>query len=925
MAVYRTLVALLALLLLATGVCAQWNRPAGVSGPSGIGGDGNGLEPGVTPYSSYLRLYLEVDCYDAERDDVDGSDPRYVVGTRKEYYNGASSPIYDYQENYPYGFVDASWPTVSPGISITGISFTNPKFIRYEGRPVEGGGCYAFGRNIHEEYYATVLHNTFDLFGWQQVPKSTFYYSVDWDNSSEQCANIGGAWLPDPGYDGYRCCGDDWIWLHNRPVNYSPRSYNARSSLAKQDLLCLHSNTDSDDEDYGFGIGGENDGDTYGFNFGTNSYYCENPPGHVAYDSALELDNEKETTYALSSTDNYFIGVGQGETDLGKWSDVNGENPRYCNAYFDNTAGAGIKFEWLTLNEAANRNQANCELFLGYNWTGSRCCGAPGNPESYNDAGLECDAQFRANQLTGSGGVSLSDITFQPRFDRLCKSKLTKNRACYNNRSVENNSITAYSDANTSLKNILNMDGALSVCQSPQMPTGFEVVGKCGFKGDFSTFAVCAYSNDSWYKKGDLVFYDVLGYRASSSYKTLDDIKASLHVSTLPAGVADLFGQDQECCLNNACWNGQRCVDTESNYELFNSQWDEFDGAVNENKDVYRCRNGTWYGPLTVQFDWDFDNEHPGFCIDSTQCYCKDGSCPEGTHTNGCTTKEGFYTGDHLCEDRQWTSRTKLLALELMQLAGTQPYTLFCDQYDKSINFFEPIKIAPERVNNFCAISYAGKTVLGVTFNSGGADPMDIDINTVLTDQNKGFATVILDDDIEDCNDAVTGSNMAGYGSFRHCDVANDKYWYNNKTQTLLYAKDGLSGTEFVQPTSGQELETLFASISGYVDANTASITIPNIETIKHVREYKRLYLSKEGTGTVFAVSEGRYDDDLNQVRHFLGASYTGIAGIDCASIRLAYPSADCGTIGSSTIVLAKNADENFKYWSDLTAKLRYR
>jgi hypothetical protein len=898
----------------------QWNRPDDISAPSGMGGGaGDGIAPGVSPLTSYLRMYLEIDCFDAERDNIDGLDPRYVIGSRKEFFDGDSSPIYNYQEKYPHRFIDDSWPVPGPAGLIQNVDLNSAKYNRYEARPDDGGGCYAFAHTIHEEYQNSVFTKTFDLFGWQQVSKDIFYYNVDWDNNQASCQAVGGLWLQDGSYDGYRCCGDDWIWLNNRPLNYAARGYQARLSLAEQDLLCLHS--DINGSGYGSGMSGEHGSEENGYDFGTDSYYCDSPPGNVAYDRKLKLDDELELTYARSDQDYYFVGQGSTETDLGKWSDFNGENPRFCNVLFDNNPGKGVTFEWLDITVAANKNQAICELYLGYNWTGSTCCGAPGNAPSYNDVATECDAQPRANQLVAAG-VPLSHITFQQRFGRLCNTSLIKNRACYDRKTVENNSIAAFSDATPDLRNILNVNGTLSICQAPQMPAGFEVVDKCGFRGDIDNFAVCAYSNDSWYKRSDTLFYDLLGFLPSPN-QTFDDIKNSLHESDLPDAVSGQFNQKTECCLNNACWNGKKCVSSESTFELFNSQWGEFDGNVNPGKEVYRCRNGTWNGPLQVQYDWNFDNEHPGFCIDSTQCYCTE--CPVGSHDNGCTKTPGFFTGDHFCENRVWTSRTKLLAIELMQLAGSNEFTLFCDKYDKSINYFEPLKQIPEKVNNFCVINYSGTVILGVTFNPDGVYPAALDINAVLTDQTNGFAHVMLDDDIENCDNAVTNAATGSYGSYKRCMNANDKYWYNNKTETLLYSKTGLAGDEFLQPNQSTTLDTQFATIRAYIDANAAATSVSNLDTLKNARNFNRIYVSRDGGSTVFAVNEGRYDDALDQVRYFLGASYAGVSGIDCAGITRAYPTAQCGTTGSTVVVLAKNADENFKYWTDLSAKLRYR
>jgi len=869
------------------------------------GGIGGGLiVGGVEPQTSYLMMWGAIYCYDEQRG-TDGEDPRNVMFVREDFHDGTQAGA-SYQTFLDQPFrVNAGWAS-EPSITIPQPDFNDPRFLRYESKG-DGYGCFAYFSADHDEWENEQYKQTF-LTGWNKVPEDVFYYMVNWDNTSDQCIGLGGDWLSEGNYEGYRCCGDDWIWVYNKPLDYIPRSIPDRNQLADNNELCLYTDTPN----YGNPIDGAQ------YNMGDMSYFCDyQGMGHIAYDESLGYDNvPTEKTFPEAGDPYHFLGSGATETDLGKWSDRNESNPMLCTIDFSNAAGGGINFEWLDAVTAANSEQLYCEVFLGYNWTGTTCCGDD-TTESYNDDATECNALNRAFQLL-STNIKPSSLRFKQEFETLCNTYQTENRACFEGKSIGNNTV----GGNGSL---FNTNGQLYVCSGNNI-AGFDTAGKCEVRGSFETAAVCSYINDEWHVKTDTYSYDILGYR-SRVFDNLADLSASVHDSSLPGSVQSLYDNDQECCFNNACWDGEKCVDSFMAYEYMGT-WQEYDGVHDDNKEIYMCRDGGWLGPLDPIYDWHDNTQEPWFCIDEFQCYCDNEDCTSDDLDNGCTNVEDYYTGDHLCEESDWTSRTKVLATQMMEIGGSD-YTLFCDYYDRSINYPIPIEPASANINSICVLESGDEVLLGVSFNA--EDAMNLDSQSALLNSGNGFINIVLGESLHNCDYAINNADTSSHGNFKKCVNDNQKFWYNEKLKMLIYSQDGLSYGETLPVnynTHNTELENLLNDISSHISSNSGAIEddgIINIEVLSQANHFSRIYLGKSSGDTIFGLVETIYDPDMQEDRNFLGVVYKNVDGIDCTSVDSANRDAYCSDTGNDLFVLERRVDTDFPYWTDLTAKLRFK
>jgi hypothetical protein len=910
-------------------VVARTTVPSDIDTPTS-GGSGSGLSTtAFNPQTSLLAIEAAVFCTHDGRETLDGAGSRGLSYNIEYYHDG--TVVDDPDEEHikadePFWWFhnppDFKWQwNNEPTCVLDGLSETSPQSniyaVSFEGE------CNLYGRTRHDLYEAADYERSFDS-GWIEDPE--FSYNVDWDTNQAQCEAIGGAWLAAAGYDGYRCCGDDWIWINNMAVDYAPRDAYARLTLSDKDELCLYSMDQGDV--YG-------DGKSTDMIFGlTNSYICDyaSMEDHLAYDSNLELDDVLgESTIGKPASYYHFLDIGDYETDIGKWSNGARTDAMFCDVYFHPTDG--VTFRWLPMSQAQNLGQLYCEVYLGYNWTGSQCCGAPGVAATYNDPVPECNGRSAASSLysAGSRDKQMSRITFAKEFEKKCEVK-DENRACYNMKSLDNNSIMPSDESLPDTKNILNNNGNLYACQGAEV-SGLETDSKCQIRGSASEFAICAYRNDSWITHNEAA--DYLAYvaknPATNKIYTLPELQQVVHLSAVPAAVPASaragFSLDNECCFSG-CWDGTQCVGDYAVYQLENEEWEEYSGSLNANKQVFICFQGEWRQNDDAQLDWFKNTDQPWFCLGEEECVCQVGAdgCPEQYVYKGCTNTDGLSIKDHFCESNEWTSRTKVLAAQLISMAPGD-YTLFCDQYDKSINYFEPFKKTPENVNSICALDTGGQIILGTTFNA--EDPAEFDVASVFFDPSTGFVTTVLgDNSVVNCNNAVDNADSSQYGTFRRCLPSNGMYYYNNRTQTLIWSDKLVSSSNELSSgyaAGNSFIESQFQKIAGHINANVDTINaherIMNIQIFEGANSFARLYVSKQGSTMSFGTIEKLYDSELQTNRNYLGVLYEGL-GIKCSEIMDA--NAYCGEESGRTIVLYRNEADSFPYWSDLTAKLRF-
>ena len=415
--------------------------------------------------------------------------------------------------------------------------------------------------------------------------------------------------------------------------------------------------------------------------------------------------------------------------------------------------------------------------------------------------------------------------------------------------------------------------------------------------------------------------------------------------------------QNGACCAGRRCWDGTACVDEYTEYTY------DDDGSEDTEDIVSICSNGQWSGEVETKYDWYHNTDAAAidYCVNEYACVCsteEDDStfCTENEEyvVAGCTLEENFYKDDHFCEavdteedgtydTSRWTSRTKFLAFQMIQIAedvGSE-FTLFCDQYSDALNNYVDVEAIAEDINSFCILSQDGEVTIGVTFNSDDEDePMTIaaeDVEELLFSGSNAFVTDILgidDDEIKTCTAATGYPSSERFGVFYSCDGATKKVFYNTVLNAVIYSENDV-GTTLLTAPDIDEMQTILkaakTTITTHIDTtdddelvNPAGDKIKdNFAGFSTIEDYSSFYYSTENSATIIGFEDIKYDGESDN-RYYMGVLYSGIT-LDCDQIYAPYDRAlniYCSYNGGTGIILERST-EGSEFWSSLTAGIR--
>lgn len=353
-----------------------------------------------------------------------------------------------------------------------------------------------------------------------------------------------------------------------------------------------------------------------------------------------------------------------------------------------------------------------------------------------------------------------------------------------------------------------------------------------------------------------------------------------------------------DCCANDECWNGDTCVANQANSPL--SQ--PFNG--------FRCIDGQWTQSGVKSTP---DNSANGFCPKDSQCLIN----AFGTNASTQCVEDGSYFNDNYCENGNWSSRTKLLALKLLELKSGD-YTLFCDSRNNTLNNLQYLTGSGELVsnvleglqtNNFCIIKIGNIVIVATSINKNVEDISRSALSTL---------------GITSCNDALIDD-----GQFHSCDSSN-KVWLNKAQKSFIYSASPIN------VPSDQSLLSLFENFLGnpiksVIDSIKRLITNPPFDQsyVKSITKFDKLYLTQQGTKSITGSLGG------NTIKNVV-IQYTGFDTDICKFVdqfnqaKKDFSSGvSCRKEDNNYFVLAQggqfsNINPNL-IWLDLTSKLRLK
>ncbi len=285
------------------------------------------------------------------------------------------------------------------------------------------------------------------------------------------------------------------------------------------------------------------------------------------------------------------------------------------------------------------------------------------------------------------------------------------------------------------------------------------------------------------------------------------------------------------CCPSGWCYFGNNtapysCVPSQSSYfqyteangtpYLFNAS--QLYAGIYGDNNSYRCIAGNWM-PAEIKWNPNYpENGDRGYCPKKSQCYLNASMCVDS----------GYFSADDYCENGSWSSRTKLVAKQLLRMAAkainqsgweSSVETIYCDKFNESLAQVDYIDIALSNLkiseiitggaggcpglsgkpcaNNFCALSI--KNDLGEKIFIGTS--MNLPVNTP---ENANVSILELFSEAQ--SSAVSYNNFCD-GALRQSNITNDyvgckanyanatpghtaNIWIDNATQTLIYSKE---------------------------------------------------------------------------------------------------------------------------------------
>jgi len=301
---------------------------------------------------------------------------------------------------------------------------------------------------------------------------------------------------------------------------------------------------------------------------------------------------------------------------------------------------------------------------------------------------------------------------------------------------------------------------------------------------------------------------------------------------------------------------------------------------------------GADWVPAKVFFSWDWSMG--GFCTMDDQCLVHLLGNPgfDGDLDRWYTRADPEfmprcinntqYLLDYYCDNSNWTTRTKLVALYLLRYAegsSQSNFTLFCDSYERVLNKYGYLleDVLAENylagnceiagvpgfpcINSVCVLKTQGVVALGASLNI----PVNHSTMSFLAALGKSPGLC---------------SSPQGAG-FVKCSPS-EPIWYNSEINSVIF----LPGDALVSPDAGTALriKNPLAALSSYV---MSVLHVPNNPRMNfayfpRTRLLNHLYLAQDAGKGVFGFLEKGMRPEYDPVPiDYIGVRYTGIDFID--------------------------------------------
>jgi hypothetical protein len=308
----------------------------------------------------------------------------------------------------------------------------------------------------------------------------------------------------------------------------------------------------------------------------------------------------------------------------------------------------------------------------------------------------------------------------------------------------------------------------------------------------------------------------------------------------------------------------------------------------------------------------------------------------------------GEFVGDHYCEEGSWTSRTKFLAQEMLEVIAPREFSLFCDSYQNVFNYYKgtlngkkmadyvqgagqcEITVSTLHpipcMNNFCVLETPDGISFGTTLNKE-LDTPEMSL--------KDFFEI---EDITFCD--VPGSGLKRCFASKVGD--RQSFWYYDKDNKILV------NSEFTLNTRSDLFTRMIRALKDWLlGESTTGLQFSyedlqsglDLEYLDQDQRYDRLFFMKEKGKSVVAINGIVRDFQAQKPFNYVGVqylnfgfkegdvkrrdvcSYVDIYGAKQSSDYDLYCSKE-RVSGTPYYVFATSPNQ-VDIWKDLTSKLR--
>lgn len=344
----------------------------------------------------------------------------------------------------------------------------------------------------------------------------------------------------------------------------------------------------------------------------------------------------------------------------------------------------------------------------------------------------------------------------------------------------------------------------------------------------------------------------------------------------------------------------------------------------------------------------NFDRSSFGFCQSNSACLIDrtfNGSLEgkvEGFYTGGINPgdkprciESGQFVLDFYCDNTAWSTRTKFIALQLLDLAeqkSPNDFVLFCDEAKNSVNNLlysvggvrildlvssscRPFSASADFpcVNNFCVLQYGNNIAFGTSVN------LNID------DAQKSFLKA-FGLPASACNNVLTSVN------FDECSDSPQgaKLFFNSKLQSVIYVPADSLGIFSVSVLFEKYILEPFKKIFSYAEkAKPSEVSLQ--ELLNGTGLYNDIYVAKKGSKSIFAFMERQVDSPktdyiglrLENINIGENACLTFFQPFDSSIVCDAQLANETAHVSNEFYVVQSKSSSLVDLWKYITAKLR--